>query len=110
NQISTDPTYVIELNQMTNDCENARAPIVEAIKRLTSSSKNGTACLVSIGGTTLVSEQFGSIDQTFITSANSSTMQDIRGSYLQDNGNDLSSSVMRAWLVKKPLRRDLRSQ
>ncbi|CAG8696860.1 12500_t:CDS:2 [Racocetra fulgida] len=78
---------------MTNDHENARTPIVEAIKRLTSSSKNGTACLVSIGGTTLVSEQFGSIDQTFIKSDNSSNLQDIRDSYAQDNRSDLSKTV-----------------
>ncbi|CAG8576822.1 14680_t:CDS:2, partial [Dentiscutata erythropus] len=124
NQTSAEQTYVIqslEMNQMTtqktNDHENARTPkshridkrrdsIAEAFKHFISSSNNEPTCLVSVGGTTIVSGQFGLTDQTEIHEpADSINWQDTRSdNSLQYNG---SNSIMRAWLIEKPLRCDL---
>ncbi|CAG8568113.1 8047_t:CDS:2 [Gigaspora margarita] len=115
NQISVEQTYVVELNQITTQktIENAhsskshridkrRDSIAEAFKRFISSSNNG---LVSVGGTTLVSGQFGPTNQTEIHGfADSVNWQD---NYSHDRSDDLSSNIMRAWLVKKPVRCDL---
>ncbi|CAG8463422.1 3856_t:CDS:2 [Scutellospora calospora] len=134
-QISTEPIYItesVELHQMTihktNDHENTaniRAPkshhvdkrrnsISEATKRLSLSSRN-VSTLFSVDGTTLVSGQFGSTDQTLIienhefVDSNSINWQDTDDNCPQkqnDEVDDLSYSI-RDWLTKKPLRCDL---